>query len=68
MKILIIGGTGFVGRHLQTELSNEHELIIFHRGEKVTDVRHQSILGDRKELAVHRDHFARIQPDVVIDF
>lgn len=33
MKILIIGGTKFLGRHLiDAALENRHEVTIFHRG------------------------------------
>lgn len=50
MKILIIGGTKFSGRHLvKAALENGHEVTIFHRGnhsaENLGDV--EEILGDR---------------------
>lgn len=31
MKVLIVGGTGFIGRHLQRQLSEDHELKIISR-------------------------------------
>ncbi len=34
MKLLIIGGTGFLGRHLtESALARGHELTLFNRGE-----------------------------------
>lgn len=51
MKILVIGGTSFVGRHLvEAAQKNNHELVLFNRGKTNPDifegVRH--IQGDRK--------------------
>lgn len=38
MKILIIGGTKFLGRHLvDASLKNNHEVTLFNRGKKYTD-------------------------------
>ncbi len=46
MKILIIGGTKFSGRHLvKSALANNHEVTIFHRGNHSTDE-----LGDVEEI------------------
>ena len=50
MKILIIGGTKFSGRHIvRAALENKHEVTIFHRGSHpagdLGDI--QEILGDR---------------------
>ncbi len=50
MKILIIGGTQFVGRHLVDELlKDKHEITLFHRGETNKNLFPQveEILGDR---------------------
>lgn len=52
MKLLIIGGTRFVGRHLVTAaLEREHQITLFNRGShaavSLTDV--ETIHGDRKE-------------------
>src|SRR5215211_3966805 len=38
MKILIIGGTKFLGRHLlRAALANNHEVTLFNRGTKYSD-------------------------------
>ena len=51
MKILIIGGTKFLGRHLiDAALVNNHEVTLFNRGTKYTDASIpdvEQIHGDR---------------------
>jgi nucleoside-diphosphate-sugar epimerase len=70
MKILVIGGTSFIGpptiRHLCTL---GHEVTVFNRGqtpaslpESVTYLR-----GDRAQLTDFQDEFRRLAPDVVLD-
>jgi nucleoside-diphosphate-sugar epimerase len=35
MRVLVIGGTGFIGKHVVTELSNlGHHVTVYHRGER----------------------------------
>src|SRR5664279_2087673 len=50
MRILLIGGTRFIGRHVvQSALSSGHDVTIFHRGrtgaDLFPDVQH--LIGDR---------------------
>ena len=51
MKILIIGGTKFLGRHLvDAALKNDHEVTLFNRGRKYSDEKIETveqIHGDR---------------------
>ncbi|KZE68741.1 hypothetical protein AWM68_00220 [Fictibacillus phosphorivorans] len=53
MKVLIIGGTRFLGKHLAESFkSNSHEVTLFHRGktaEKGSQKNVQEIIGDRAE-------------------
>lgn len=70
MRILIIGGTRFIGRFVVEELlARGHALTLFHRGEHETeradDVQH--IHGDRRALADCRDALLAARPDAVID-
>jgi nucleoside-diphosphate-sugar epimerase len=63
MKILVIGGTGFIGRPLVRELVGlGHHVSVFHRGATPADPVAESILGERSDLP-------RLRPraDVVID-
>jgi nucleoside-diphosphate-sugar epimerase len=63
MKILVIGGTGFIGPHLVRQLSRMgHSVSIFHRGSTQAHLPAESILGERQDLAGLRP-----KTDVVID-
>ncbi len=70
MRVLILGGTGFIGPSVVTALARHgHEITVFHRGKTNADlpatVRH--LLGDRSTLPGRRDEFARLAPEVVLD-
>jgi nucleoside-diphosphate-sugar epimerase len=70
MKILVIGGTGFIGPHVLRRLAAAgHELAVFHRGGHLADLPDgvARLQGDRRDLAAHRDAFASFRPEVVID-
>jgi nucleoside-diphosphate-sugar epimerase len=63
MKILVLGGTGFIGPHLVRQLARVgHSVSVFHRGRAQVDLPAQQIIGRREDLA-------RLRPnaDVVID-
>ena len=65
MKLLIIGGTRFVGRHLVTAaLARDHEVTLFNRGKHSSESNVETIRGDR-----HTD-LAKLQGrrwDAVVD-
>jgi nucleoside-diphosphate-sugar epimerase len=70
VKILILGGTGFIGRHLTCHLlMSGHEVAVFQRGKRDVDfpgpVLH--IHGDRNRLNEHASAFAAFAPEVVVD-
>jgi nucleoside-diphosphate-sugar epimerase len=69
MKILLIGGSGFIGQLAAQQLQQRgHQVTIFHRGK--TNVPHgtEEIFGDRQFLQDHQPDFRRQKFDVVIDF
>jgi len=70
MKILVVGGTGFIGRFVVRDLTAAgHDVAVFHRGRspaKLPAGAHE-IIGDRSELGWKRADFLRVRPDVVID-
>ncbi|MDZ4278863.1 MAG: NAD-dependent epimerase/dehydratase family protein [Dehalococcoidia bacterium] len=70
MRVLIIGGTRFIGPAVARRLHEMgHDVVVFHRGETEADlprdVRH--VHGDRARLAGYADDFQRLAPQVVVD-
>lgn len=69
MKILLIGGTGFIGRFVAEQLQQSgHHVTVFHRGKTKLPEGTEEILGDRNSLQDHQPEFRRQKFDVVIDF
>ena len=71
MRILIIGGTGFIGPFVARDLIDQgHDVAVFHRGNAKPALPGsvRRIVGDRNDLAAHRADFERFTPDVVLDF
>ena len=71
MKVLLIGGSGFIGSHVARQLAEGgHQVAVFHRGQATIAVRDgvRQILGDRKALSNSVAEFRRFAPDVVVDF
>jgi nucleoside-diphosphate-sugar epimerase len=70
MRILILGGTRFIGPFVVRSLTNAgHEVTVFHKGETEAGlpeaVRH--IHGDRQGLPKFKPEFAHLAPHVVLD-
>src|SRR5437667_7627305 len=76
MRVLIIGGTGFLGVHVTRQLLEAgHNVTVFHRGQ--TNVspmiaaelphRARSVIGDRQHLSDFAAEFKRLAPQVVLD-
>ena len=71
MKILIVGGTRFMGPHVVRKLATEdHDVTVFHRGittatfpESVSE-----IIGDRNNLKDFLKEFKKFKPDIVLQF
>ena len=70
MRVLVIGGTQFIGPYVVRRLSRDgHDVTVFHRGRTEADlpqdVRH--IHGERERLPEFRPQFEDFAPDVVLD-
>jgi len=70
MKVLAIGATGFIGRHLVPLLVEQGiELAVLHRGETDAELPDgvRRIRGNRNRLEDARAELERFAPDVVLD-
>jgi nucleoside-diphosphate-sugar epimerase len=70
MRVLVIGGTGFIGPSVVRSLSEQgHDVTLFHRGKTRADlpegVRH--VFGERADLPAYREEFAHAEPEVALD-
>jgi nucleoside-diphosphate-sugar epimerase len=70
MRIVVIGGTRFIGPPVVRRLCElGHDVTVFHRGETesadLPNVRH--LHGDRQSLPEFAGDFRRLAPDVVLD-
>lgn len=71
MRVLLIGGSGFIGQRVAARLRQRgHHVIVFHRGETtpLTDTQDQHIMGNRLEIDRHVEEIAAARPDAAIDF
>ncbi len=68
MRILVIGGNGFIGRFVVTALKQQgHSLAVFHRGTTAVTAGVNEILGNRNQLSASAQELKRFAPDVVVD-
>jgi hypothetical protein len=70
MRVLVIGGNGFIGKPLVRELSAVgHEIAILHRSSAVNNAAAgiTQIQADRNRLAASEDALHRFAPDVIVD-
>src|SRR5262245_36405980 len=70
MRVLMIGGTGFIGSCvLRRLLGDGHSVAVFHRGQNGSDLPREAlrITGDRRRLADYGGEFDRFGPQVVLD-
>lgn len=68
MRILLIGGNGFIGRFVVAALKQqEHTLAVFHRGTRALPSGIEEIRGDRNQLSASAQELRHFAPDVVTD-
>jgi nucleoside-diphosphate-sugar epimerase len=70
MRVLIIGGTRFIGPEVVKRLCAQgHKVTLFHRGKSQADLpaEVEHILGNRRKLCSFQDEFKKLMPDVVLD-
>jgi nucleoside-diphosphate-sugar epimerase len=68
MRVLVIGGTGFIGPHIARELIHrDHHVTVFHRGRTAVPPGARGIVGDRRRLTESADTLRALAPDVVVD-
>jgi nucleoside-diphosphate-sugar epimerase len=70
MRILVIGGTRFMGPYVIRNLcAAGHEISIFHRGQTGAELPDgvREILGNRDRLLEYANHFQQLSPEVVLD-
>jgi nucleoside-diphosphate-sugar epimerase len=70
MRILVIGGTNFMGPFVIDRLYQQgHELTVFHRGKTQAKLpeRVREILGDRRPIGNKASELQQVAPEVVLD-
>src|SRR3954453_11958497 len=65
MRVLLIGGSGFIGPHVARALEQQgHDVVVFHRGKAPAK---NEIVGDRQRLGDYAQVLRAAAPDVVVD-
>lgn len=70
MRVLVLGGTGFIGSAAVRALAADgHEIVVYNRGQTVCELPDgvRRISGDRAGLSERSDELRAIQADVVLD-
>ena len=68
MRILLIGGNGFIGRFVMAALQEQGlSIALFQRGTNAAPAGVEQIQGDRSQLSASATELKRFAPEVVID-
>lgn len=69
MRVLAIGGSGFIGRFACAQwIAAGHQVVVFHRGSGPVPEGAGELRGRHDELPGFGAEIARLAPDVVVDF
>jgi nucleoside-diphosphate-sugar epimerase len=69
MRVLLIGGNGFIGTPVARQLhAAGHQVALLHRAKPVLEEGISHIRGDRNQLGCSRDQLKQFGPDVIVDF
>lgn len=67
MKLLILGGSRFIGRYVALQAQTAgHEVILFNRGQSWPEAPFVQVQGDLNELQKHREALLALKPDAVL--
>ena len=69
MKILLIGGTGFLGARLIQRLASDHQIALLHQGKTTMALSPgiREIHGNRRELEKAKGEIHSFAPEIVLD-
>jgi nucleoside-diphosphate-sugar epimerase len=70
MRILVIGGSGFIGTFVVAELAKEgHQIAVFHRGTTALqkNVNVEQVIGNRSTLMEQANALRNFRPEAVVD-
>jgi len=70
MRVLVLGGTGFIGPHIVRRLiAQGHQVTVLRRGSGLAELPDGVgvIVGDRNRLEASAREFGDLRPDVVVD-
>ena len=70
MRVLVLGGTGFIGPHIVRRLIDQgHQVTVLRRGSGFAGLPDgvKVIVGDRNRLEASAREFGDLRPDVVVD-
>ncbi|MGE0172545.1 MAG: NAD-dependent epimerase/dehydratase family protein [Oligoflexales bacterium] len=67
MKVLIIGGTQFIGKAVAKRASERgHEIVLFNRGLSQSDASFPTIIGDVNDLPQYQTQLRQVRADAVV--
>ncbi len=67
MKVLVIGGTRFIGKAIARRSAEAgHDVLLFNRGKLAANPGYPAVFGDVDEILRHKDELRARKPDVIV--